>query len=58
MAEGGYDPNETGGYGNDGYHDGDDENTGLLDREKQEDERRRRWQEKHSPRRAEGKRLG
>ena len=52
MAEGGYDPNETGGYGNDGYHDGDDENTELLDREKQEEERRR-WQERHSPRRVE-----
>ena len=53
MAEGGYDPNETGGYGNDGYHDGDDENTGLLDREKLEEEERRRWQERHSPRRVE-----
>ena len=51
MAEGGYDPNETGGHGNDGYHDDDDdENTGLLDRERQEEERRR-WQESHSPRR-------
>ena len=52
MAEGGYEPNETGGYGNDGYHDGDDENTGLLDREKQEEERRR-WQERHNLRRTE-----
>ena len=46
-------------HGNDGYDD-DDDRTGLLDREKQEEDRRR-WQEKYSPRRAEsesGEKVG
>ena len=54
MAEGGADlPGTNLGGDNEGYDPNDDnENTGLLDREKEEEERRR-WQERYSPRRAE-----
>ena len=54
MAEGGVGLPETTNpfdpHGDD--HDDDGETTGLLDREKEEEERRR-WQERYSPRRAE-----
>ena len=59
MAEGGYDPIPSGeheGEDNEG-RDSDDENTGLLYREGQkelerQEQERRRWQERHSSRRA------
>ena len=51
MEKGGYDTNETGTFPG-GDNDGYDDRTGLLDRERQEEDRRR-WQEKHSSRRTE-----
>ena len=59
MAEGRYDPETTNPFDphGDDHDDGDDdERTGLLDREKQEEERKR-WQEKYSPRRVESGRV-
>ena len=53
MAEGGYDPGTTNPFDPHGDDHDDRETTGLLDREKQEEEERRRWQERYSPRRAE-----
>ena len=49
MAEGGYDPETTNPFNPHGDdYDDDRETTGLLDREKEEDERKR-MQEKHGP---------
>ena len=53
MAEGGYEPGTTNPFDPHGDDHDDRETTGLLDREKQEEEERRRWQERYSPRRAE-----
>ena len=53
MAEGGYNPETTNPFDPHGDEHDDRETTGLLDREKQEEEERRRWQERYSPRRTE-----